>query len=85
MVIDNSVKEKAYTDGNEVTCWHYLILKGRHMKIINLLSCLIRYGDVSVPVGYKELFRKLVKQTIKNEINFAYILTDKLNKYLLNH
>lgn len=101
LIIDDSVEEKAYTDENEIICWHYSHAKGRHVKGINLLSCLIRYGDISVPVGYEvikkdinfcdvetrrekrksssnknELFRQLVKQAIKNDISFAYVLAD---------
>jgi DDE superfamily endonuclease len=101
LIIDDTVEEKAYTDENEVMCWHYSYNKGRHVKGMNLLSGLIRYGDISIPVGYEiikkdirfcdvesksekrkssvnknELFRKLVKQAISNEIKFSYVLAD---------
>jgi hypothetical protein len=101
LIIDDTVEEKAYTDENEVMCWHYSYAKGRHVKGINLLSSLIRYGDISVPVSYEiikkdirfcdvetrsekrkssinknELFRKLVKQAISNDIKFSYVLAD---------
>lgn len=101
LILDDSVEEKHYTDENEVICWHYSYAKGRHVKGINLLSCLIRYGDISFPVSYEvikkeikfcdietkkekrkssinknELFRKLVKQAINNDIKFAYVLAD---------
>jgi len=101
LILDDSVEEKSYTDENEVICWHYSYAKGRHVKGINLLSCLIRYGEISFPVSYEvikkdvrfcdieskkekrkssinknELFRKLVKQAVNNDIKFAYILAD---------
>jgi len=52
LILDDRVEEKAYTDENDLVCWHYSHAKGRHVKGINLLSCLARYEDVSLPVGY---------------------------------
>ena len=101
LILDDSAEEKAHTDENEIICWHYSYAKGRHIKGINLLSCLIRYGEISVPVSYEvikkdirfcgidtrkekrkssinknELFRRLVKQAIDNDLKFAYVLAD---------
>ena len=57
LIIDDTIEEKTYTDENEIICWHYSHSKGRCVKGVNLLSCLVRYGDIAFPIGY-ELVRK---------------------------
>ena len=53
LILDDTISEKAYTDENSINCWHYSHAKGRHVKGINLLSCLVRYGDIALPIGYE--------------------------------
>ncbi|MES2998855.1 MAG: transposase [Pseudomonadota bacterium] len=53
LLLDDTISEKNYTDENAVNCWHFSHAKHRHVKGINLLSCLIRYGDIALPVGYE--------------------------------
>ena len=57
LILDDSIEEKPYTDENEIVAWHYSHAKNTCVKGINLLSCLVRYGDVAFPVGF-ELIRK---------------------------
>lgn len=57
LCLDDSIAEKAYTDENDIICWHYSHAKGRVMKGMNLLSCMVRYGDVALPIGF-EIIRK---------------------------
>jgi len=52
LIIDDSIEEKPYTDENEIVCWHFSHAKGRCVKGINLLSCLVRYGDIAFPVSF---------------------------------
>ncbi|AUH72170.1 transposase [Legionella sainthelensi] len=68
LLLDDSIEEKPYTDENEVNCWHYSHAKGEVLKGINILSCMIRYDDFSVPVGY---------EIIKKEIVFCDVKTKK--------
>lgn len=68
LLLDDSIEEKPYTDENEVNCWHYSHAKGQVLKGINILSCMIRYDDFSVPVGY---------EIIKKDITFCDIKTKK--------
>lgn len=79
LILDDCVEEKPYTDENDIICWHYSHAKGTQVKGINLLSCLVSYGDISYPVGYeiihknveyfceKENKKKRRSQTTKNE------------------
>lgn len=57
LIIDDTVEEKPYTDENDINCWHYSHAKGDTVKGINLLSCMVRYGDFSMPIGY-EIIKK---------------------------
>ena len=53
LIIDDSIEEKPYTDENAIVSWHFSHAKGRCVKGINILSCLLRYGDLSLPIGLK--------------------------------
>lgn len=57
LVFDDTIQEKAWTDENEVMCWHYDHCLGRSVRGINLLNALYHSGGVSIPVAF-ELVRK---------------------------
>jgi hypothetical protein len=59
LIIDDAIEEKPYTDENTVVNWHFSHAKGRCVKGINLLSCLVRYGDWAVPVSYEVIHKDL--------------------------
>ena len=65
LILDDSIEEKPYTDENLVNCWHYSHAKGTVLKGINILSCLIRYGDVAVPIAYEVIKKDLLYSEIK--------------------
>jgi hypothetical protein len=76
LILDDSIEEKPYTDENEVNCYHFSHAKGTVVKGINILSCLVRYNDISFPIGYEviskptqycDLKTKRVKR--KSEVN----------------
>lgn len=60
LILDDCIEEKPYTDENPINCWHYSHAKGTVLKGINLLSCMVRYDDVCLPVGY-EVIKKDIK------------------------
>lgn len=62
LILDDTISEKSYTDENAVNCWHYSHAKHRHLKGLNLLSCLVRYGDIALPIGY---------EVVKKDIQFC--------------
>ena len=66
LILDDTIEEKTYSDKNEIVCWHYSHAKGRHVKGVNLLSCLVRYGDVGLPIAY---------ETICKDVTFCDIAT----------
>jgi len=71
LILDDTIEEKTYTDENEIICWHYSHAKGRHVKGVNLLSCLVRYGDVGLPIAY---------ETICKDVTFCDVATRKVTR-----
>jgi len=59
LILDDCIEEKPYTDENEIVCWHYSHAKGIHVKGINILSCMVSYKDVSIPVGYEIIHKDI--------------------------
>lgn len=57
LIFDDTIQEKAWTDENEVMCWHFDHCSGRSVRGINLLNALYHSGEVSIPVAF-ELVRK---------------------------
>ena len=49
---NDSVLEKAYSQENEMICWHYDNSKQREVKGINLLTGLYFSQGISIPVTY---------------------------------
>lgn len=60
LILDDTIEEKSYTDENEIICWHYSHAKGRCIKGVNLLSCLVRYGDTALPIGYEPICKDVL-------------------------
>ena len=67
LIIDDAIEEKPYTDENEIVCWHFSHAKGRHIKGINLLSCLIRYDDIAFPIGFEIVCKDLYFCEVKTK------------------
>jgi uncharacterized protein YrzB (UPF0473 family) len=60
LAIDDTIEEKPYTDENELVCWHYSHAKSKCVKGINLLSGLIRHGDVALPIACEPVCKDVV-------------------------
>lgn len=71
LILDDCIEEKPYTDENEIMCWHFSHAKGCHVKGVNILSCLVRYGNISFPVGY---------ELIHKDIEFCDIETKQVKR-----
>lgn len=59
LIIDDAIEEKPYTDENEIVAWHFSHAKGRSVKGVNILSGLIRYGDIALPIAYEVIHKDL--------------------------
>ena len=67
LILDDTISEKPYTDENSINCWHYCHSKGRNLKGINILSALISYDDVTLPVGYAITDKDIIYSDIKTK------------------
>lgn len=57
LIFDDTIQEKAWTDENEIMCWHFDHCRGRSVRGINLLNALYYCAGVSIPVAF-EVVRK---------------------------
>ena len=71
LILDDSIEEKPYTDENEIVCWHHSHTYGRHVKGINILSCLVNYGNISFPISY---------EIVHKDVQFCDVATKKLRR-----
>jgi hypothetical protein len=60
LIFDDTIQEKAWTDENELMCWHYDHVSGRNVRGINLLNALYHVAGVSIPVAF-ELVKKPIQ------------------------
>jgi len=67
LILDDSIEDKPYTDENEVNCWHYSHAKGDIVKGINFLSCMVRYDDFCLPIGYEIIKKDIEHCDIKTK------------------
>ena len=63
LIFDDTIQEKAWTDENELICWHYDHCSGRSVKGINLLNALYHCEGTSIPVAF-ELVKKPIQYCI---------------------
>jgi hypothetical protein len=71
LIFDDTIQEKAWTDENEIVCWHYDHCTGRTVKGINLLNALYHSGGVSIPVAF---------EIVKKPLQFCDIVTRKIKR-----
>jgi hypothetical protein len=57
---DDTIEEKAWTDENDIMCWHYDHVSGRTVKGINLLNALHHSREVSLPVAFEVVSKPLL-------------------------
>jgi len=66
-IVDDTIEEKPHTDENDTVCWHYSHAKDRCVKGINILSCLVRYGDFALPVAFEAIRKDLYFCDLKDK------------------
>jgi hypothetical protein len=67
LLLDDTIEDKPYTDENEINCWHYSHAKGRVVKGINLLTCMVRYDDFCLPIGFEIINKDIVYCDVKTK------------------
>lgn len=53
LIFDDTIQEKAWTDENDLMCWHYDHCSGRNVKGINLLNALYHCNGTSISVAFE--------------------------------
>lgn len=81
LIIDDTIEEKPYTDENEIICWHFSHAKRRCIKEINLLSCLVCYDDVALPVSIKTVHKDLTFCDVKKKKKMTRLNLSQLFPY----
>nr|WP_196215416.1 transposase [Piscirickettsia salmonis] len=85
LALDDMIAEKPYSDENDIIAWHYDHSKGRTVKGINILTAMVRYGDVSLPIAY-EVIEKTIRysdlQTKKERRKSSFTKNDLFLKLL---
>ena len=65
--LDNSILHKTHSQENEVINWHYDHGKSMAVKGINLLSAIVDYGLVSLPVAYDVVSKDQIAIKLDNK------------------
>ena len=77
LIFDDSVIEKAFTDENDLICWHFDHSKGRNIKGINLLSAFY-YTQKSTDL--EPLRVPIAFEAIKKSVSFSDLKTRKVKR-----
>lgn len=67
LIFDDTIEEKSHTNENNTICWHYSHAKGRYIKGVNILSCLIRYHDFALPIAFETVCKDLYFCDVKTQ------------------
>ena len=71
LIFDDTIQEKAWTDENDIMCWHYDHCSGRSVKGINILNALYHSGEASIPVAF---------EVVKKPIQFCDLETRNIKR-----
>jgi hypothetical protein len=71
LIFDDTIQEKAWTDENEIMCWHFDHVSGRNVRGINLLNALYYSSDVAIPVAF---------EVVRKPVQFSDISTRQLKR-----
>lgn len=50
-ILDDTIEEKPYTDGNDIIAWHYDHVFNRNVKGVNILNALYHNTQGTIPLG----------------------------------
>ena len=71
LIFDDTIQEKAWTDENELMCWHFDHCSGRSVRGINLLNAVYHCGGASIPVAF---------ELVKKPIQYCDLASKKLKR-----
>ena len=59
LIFDDTIQEKPHSDENEIIAWHFDHCANRSVKGVNILNCLYRAGEASLPVAFAIVHKDL--------------------------
>jgi hypothetical protein len=71
LIFDDTIQEKAWTDENDIMCWHFDHCSGRTVRGINLLNALYHSNEVSIPVAF---------ELVKKPLQFCNVVTKQIRR-----
>ena len=71
LIFDDTIQEKAWTDENDIMCWHFDHCQGRAVRGINLLNALYHSDKASIPVAF---------EVIRKPLQFCDLKTRKIKR-----
>lgn len=71
LIFDDTIQEKAWTDENDIMCWHFDHCQGCAVRGINLLNALYHSDKASIPVAF---------EVIRKPLQFCDLKTRKIKR-----
>lgn len=59
LIFDDTIQEKAWTDENDIMCWHFDHCSGRTVRGLNILNALYHAREVSIPVAFEVISKPI--------------------------
>ncbi len=59
LIFDDTIQEKAWTDENDIMCWHFDHCSGRTVRGLNILNALYYAREVSIPVAFEVISKPI--------------------------
>ena len=60
LIFDDTIQEKAWTDENEIMCWHFDHCQNRMVRGLNILNALYHAQEVSIPVAFEVIKKPIL-------------------------
>jgi len=71
LIFDDTIQEKPHSDENEVIAWHFDHCANRTVKGVNILNCLYRADEASLPVAF---------EIVHKDLQYCEVATRKLKR-----
>lgn len=81
LIVDDTIEEKPYTDENLIVAWHFSHAKNRCVKGINLLSCLVRYDTIALPISFSVIDKDLFFSNLKTKKTHRHASLSKNDRF----
>ena len=72
LIFDDTIQEKPHSDENEVIAWHFDHCANRTVKGVNILNCLYRADEASLPVAF---------EIVHKDLQYCEVATRKLKRH----